>query len=294
MTTTRQPTRRTLGEVQIGVSRYDQAASLLVSLLILVGSAVGLMFVIWLTTRFVFLPRSVPVQLVENAAGRGDRAEGYERDFEPPGIEEMPELAEPLIEASLEAVTESVSAVAASLDVLDTVSTLTTDGNRGRGDNRPAGPLGEGDDIIPRWERWEIRWTSASIAAYASQLDFFGIELGAPSGSSTIAYASGLSKGRPDRRTGPPTSDGRLYMTWTRGTLIEFDRTLLRKASIDADKILFHFYPEDVENLLADLEMKNGGGRSVKEFFRTVFVVKPAGRGFRFEVLEQRFRRVGS
>ena len=91
-------------EVEMRVSRYDQVSGMLISLLILIGCAVGIMFVIWLTMVLVFHQIAVPIKLVENAAGRGDNPPGFERDMLAPGMEEMPELAEPQLEAALEAV----------------------------------------------------------------------------------------------------------------------------------------------------------------------------------------------
>ncbi|MFV1965227.1 MAG: hypothetical protein ACC628_07360 [Pirellulaceae bacterium] len=296
MTTVADPHRKspTPGEkrVQLRVSAYDNVASLLISLIILIGMAVGIMFVIWLTNTLVFRQKSVPVTLVENVAGRGDHAEGFERDLEAPGLEEMPELAEPQLEASLEAVTDAVTAVAASMDVLNTDSTVTGKGEGGMGDNRPPGPLGEGDDIIPRWERWEVRWISNSISAYARQLAFFKIEIGAAGGSPNVDYALNLSQPRPSRRTGPPDAEKRLYMTWREGNLQAFDRSLLSRAGVNTNgRLIMQFFPEEVEDRLAWIEMENGGGRSVKEFLRTVFGVRPTRGGeYEFYVFEQRFR----
>jgi hypothetical protein len=231
------------------------------------------------------------VKLVENIAGRGDHAAGFARDLEAPGMEEMPELTEPQLEATLEAVTETVSSVAASVDVLDTPSMATGKGEGGLGDSRPPGPLGEGENIIPRWERWEVRWSATSVDAYAQQLDFFKIELAAAGGSPTIDYASNLARPTPTRRSGPPDQEKRLYMTWRSGTLEAFDRTLLARAGINAQgRILLQFYPEEVEDQLAWMEMQNGGGRSVKEFLRTVFGVRSVRGGYEFHILEQRFR----
>ena len=181
----------------IRTSAYDQVSSLLLTSLLLVSISVFLMFLIWLSATLVFSQRSVPVKLVENVAGRGDHAAGFERDMEAPGMEEMPELAEPQIETSLEAVTETVSSVAASVDVLDTPSGVTSKGEGGLGDSRPPGPLGEGENIIPRWERWEVRWSATSLAGYARQLDHFKIELGAVGGTSQVDYALNLSKPHP-------------------------------------------------------------------------------------------------
>jgi hypothetical protein len=51
------------------------------------------------------------------------------------------------------------------------------------------------------------------------------------------------------------------------------------------------FYPEEVEDRLAWIEMENADGRSVKEFQKTVFGVRAArGGNYEFFVQEQRFR----
>ena len=291
MTAVPERQQRNAGDIQLKVSPYDQVSSLLISLLILVGAAVGLMFVLWLTAQLVLRPRGFPFKLVENVGGRGPHAEGFERDLEPPGFEELPELREPQLEADLEAVTNDPSALTAALEVLDTLSTISTRGEEQRGDSRPPGPLGEGDDIIPRWERWEIRWASTSVEAYARQLDFFEIELAALGGGLAIDYATNLTKARPDRRSGTPKQETRLYMTWSNGTLVDFDRTLLGRAGIViARRELMQFYPEQIENRLAMLELQNADGRTAKDFLRTVFEVRPRGRGYEFVVTDQTFR----
>lgn len=281
-------------EVDMRVSRYDQVAGLLISLLILIGCAVGIMFIIWLTMTLVFTQVAVPIKLIENVAGRGDNPPGFERDMLAPGMEEMPELAEPQLEAALEAVTDAVSSVAASTDVLNTASSVTSKGEGGRGDSRPPGPEGEGDDIIPRWERWEIRWISTGIPAYARQLDYFKIELGAGGGSPKLDYASNLSKATPDKRQGTSKEEKRLFMTWKGGTLQQFDRTLLSRAGIGTNgRIMFQFYPEYAEDLLASIEMKyavSKGHSSQKEFLKTIFGVRAKGRDYEFYVAEMRFR----
>ena len=268
---------------------------MLVALLIMVGIAVGLMFVIWLTMTLVFVPRSVPVKLVENVPGRGDHAEGFERDLEAPGMEEMPELAEPQLEAAMEAMTEAVSAVAASMDVVSTPSTQTSKGEGGMGDSRPPGPLGEGDNIIPRWERWEIRFESASRRAYAAQLDFFKIELGAAGGGKrNVDYAFNLTRSSPNRKSGPGDKELRLYMTWRGGNLERFDRELLQAAGVDVGRgrLLMQFYPEEVEDRLAWIEKEHGDsqGKMIQEYLKTVFGVKKTRGGYEFFVMEQRFR----
>lgn len=300
MSTVAQPTGpgarpKTLVDLPIKVNRYDRVAGTLVALLILIGGMVSVMLLVWLTRMLVFAPAPVPVKLVENIAGRGDHAAGFARDLEAPGEEEMPELQEPQVQTALEAVTDAVSSVAASMDVFDTTSVTTSKGKGGLGDSRPPGPLGEGDDIIPRWERWEVRYISNSVNAYAQQLDFFGIELGAAGGKPNLDYASNFGKGRPDTRQGPSKAEKRLYMTWKGGTLKQFDQQLLGRAGIATNgRLLMQFYPEKTEDSLAWIEMENAkklGHPNVKEFLRTVFGVRAASSGaFEFYVMEQRFR----
>jgi len=281
-------------DVDMRVSRYDQVAGMLISLLILIGCAVGIMFIIWLTMTLVFRQKAVPIKLIENVAGRGDNPPGFERDMLAPGMEEMPELAEPQLEAALEAVTNAVSSIAASTDVLQTDSAVTSGGEGGRGDSRPPGPEGEGENIIPRWERWEVRWVSTGISAYARQLDYFKIELGAAGGSPLMDYAKDLSKSTPTKYQGPSKAEKRLYMTWKGGTLQQFDRTLLARAGISTNRrIMFQFYPEIVEDQLAVIEKANAdrlGHNSVKEYLKTIFGVRAKGREYEFVVAEQRFR----
>lgn len=286
--------KNSLVDVPMRVSSYDQVAGLLLAALFLIGGGVGVLFLAWLMATIVFAPAARPIKLVENVAGRGDHAAGFARDIEAPGEEEMPELQEPQLQTALEAVTDAVSTVSASMDVFDSQSPNTSKGKGGLGDSRPPGPLGEGDNIIPRWERWEIRWASASLSSYAQQLDFFKIELGAVGGKKDVDYAFNLTKGKPDTKAGPSKNEKRLYMTWKGGTLKQLDQQLLARAGIStSNRTLMQFYPEETEDMLAWVEMENAkklGRPNVKEFLRTVFGVRPAGRGFEFFVIEQRFR----
>jgi hypothetical protein len=262
--------------------------------------------IIWLTNTwdFVFETRSVPVALIEQVPGRGDHEAGFARDLEAPGMEEMPELAEPQMEAAMVAMTDAVSSVAAAMDTVEmasmsTPSDATGGGGGGLGDSRPPGPLGEGDpNLIPRWERWEIRFESSSRAAYAKQLDAFKIELGAAGGGKrNIDYAFNLTKGKPDTRTGPGDKEQRLYMTWRGGSLQRFDQELLSAAGIStSNRLLMQFYPKDLEEVvLANLEMdyakkQKGAGVTTHEFLKTIFELKPKGSTWEFVVAEMRFR----
>jgi len=273
---------------------YDSVASLLISLLIVVGICVLSLFVIWLTGRFIFTLRTVPVELVDYA-GRGDHAAGFARDMEPPGPEELEEeMYEPQMEATLEAVTDVVTTQTAALDAVVMAAEATTKGGGGLGDSRGPGPEGEGrSDIIPPWERWEIRYTTSGLDPYARQLDFFKIELAAAGGTPLVDYAFNLSKPKPDRRSGKPEDEKRMYMTWQNagGPLAAFDRQLLAKAGVNTQRrLVLQFYPRETELKLLRLEAENARGRDAREFLKTIFGVRPAGGGYEFFVIDQFFR----
>lgn len=284
-------------KIPIAVSRYDRAASLVISLNILMGFAVALMFLLWLGRTIKFEGEVSDVVLVENIAGRGDHAAGIARDVEAPGIEELEEETEPEVEQLLEQVTDVVSKEAAAVDSMQT-AVFSSNSGTGLGDSRPPGPLGEGDDIIPRGERWEIKYNTNSLESYTQQLDFFGIELGAIGGGvKHVDYASHLSRRRPDRRQGPGgDAEQRLYMLWTSGNLKRFDQQLLRNAGIKTSgRIVVQFYPKPVEDQLARIEMayaKKNGRTSVKQIKKTVFGVRTGGRGFEYFVESQRYRAI--
>lgn len=274
--------------------RYDAVASLLISLLIVVGICVCSLFLIWLTSRLIFSQRTVPVELVEYA-GRGDHAAGFARDMEPPGPEELEEeMYEPQMEATLEAVTDVVTTQTAALDAIATAAEVTAKGGGGMGDSRGPGPEGEGrSDIIPPWERWEIRYTTSGLDPYARQLDFFKIELAAVGGTPLVDYAFNLAKAKPDRRTGKPEDEKRMYMTWqnTGGPLAAFDRQLMAKAGVNTQRrLVLQFYPRETELKLLRLEAENARGRDAREFLKTIFGVRAAGGGYEFFVIDQFFR----
>ena len=163
---------------QLRVSAYDRVASLLASLLILSGAAVVILFTLWLTASLVLRQVPPPVELV----GRGNQSDGPELALETPGTGEILELAEPRLDLVLNEIIETIPSAIASLD------------NGAMGDQYIAGRTGNDardidDRIIPRWERWEVRWSPRDLRTYARQLDFFRIELAAAGGSPQVDYA---------------------------------------------------------------------------------------------------------
>lgn len=279
-------------------SRFDSVSSLLMALALFIGIFVMMLFLVWLTRTLKFSARPFP-PIIEEAAGRGDNAEGFERDFDPPGADEVEELTEPTLEDALEAVTDAASSVAASLDTVNTDATASTAGT-GMGDSRPPGPEGEGEDIIPRFERWQLKFSSTDAASYAKQLDFYKIELAAIGGGiQGVDVASNLSGGARQRRIGSEDPDAkRLYFSWTdpSNNLSRWDQELLQKAGVPnaAGRMRLQFIPPELENELAHIELahlQSQGRESITEVAKTVFESAGSGGSYKFQVIEQRYRR---
>lgn len=280
---------------KLRTSKFDIVSASLMALLWFIGIFVLFLFLIWLTSRMTFGPKPFP-PIIENAAGRGDNAEGFERDFEPPGADEIVDLTEPAIQETLTAVTDAVSSVAAAMDSVTSDSAETTQGS-GRGDSRPPGPEGEGEDIVPRHERWELKFSAKNVNGYAQQLDYYKIELGVLGGGvQGVDYVSGLA-GPLRKRQGPSGDEKRLYFMWVdrSSPLYQYDRQLLQKAGVNlgTGREMIKFVEPELENMLAHVELEHAtknGRASVTEIAKTTFESQPAGNGYAFVVVDQRYR----
>jgi hypothetical protein len=279
-----------LDGLSLRVSAYERVASTIVSLLIFLGLLVTILFLVFLLQRLVRVQETVPVEYVEEAYGRGDHAAGFARDPEPPGLEELEQFDEPQVEQSLEAVTDVVTSVTANLVSIEGAA-LPTTGGKGLGDSRPPGPLGDGANVVPRSERWQIQYPSGNLKHYTRILDFFKIELGVIGGGrKEVEYAINLSA-KPTKRTGSPSEEARLYMTWRAGEMKEADAQLLSQAGINVNgAVQIQFLPKETENLLAASERQALGKRTLEEVQKTIFGVRPKGSGFEFYVIDQRYR----
>lgn len=298
------PKRPAMSEVQrkrleerekLRTSPFDAVTSFFMATILFLGVFVFMLFVVWLTMRMPERVKAI-APIIENAAGRADNAEGFERDFEPPGAEEVEELMEPTLQDTIEAVTDAVSSVAASLDTMNTNASASTSGT-GKGDSRPPGPEGEGEDIVPRFERWQLNFSAKGMKPYAQQLDYYEIELGTLGGGvQGVDYATNLAGSPKKRHNDDSASEKRLYFMWaTASPLKQFDIQLLGQAGIDtAGRQILKFIPPNLENLLAQTELeyaKEKGYQSVTQIAKTVFLSKADGAAYAFEVTEQRYRK---
>ena len=281
---------------KLRTNRFDVVTSFFMALILFVGTFTLMLFIVWLTTRNPTVIK--PIEVVEeNAAGRDDNAEGLERDFEPPGVEEVEELLEPTLADTIEAVTDAVSSVAASLDTMDTNAAANSQG-AGAGDSRPPGPEGEGDDVIPRYQRWQLNFSAKGKQEYAKQLEFFDIELGAVGPPiQGVDYAFNLTGSPQTRRETDSTKEERLYFMWTAPSpLKRYDASLLQQAGVpmNPQRQMLKFIPNELAEKLFNIEMAyaatNSSITEVKRIKKTVFETTSTGGGYSFEVVEQRYR----
>lgn len=296
--------------VALKVSAYEQVSSGLMAMLVLVGSLVLLLFMVWIGSKVTFTRAAVPVLpiIIDNEDG-GFETGVLGESMELPG-EVTGELGQggPPPEASFLQTMEMVTSVvsARKADLVDPNLTTETKfstggvgGSRGTG-NAPALGLGGGTGGgVPRQMRWIIDFEEGqTLEAYARQLDFFQIELGVIAGAAPIEYALHLAQPKPDKRAAPAAKEDRLYFSWQKGSLQDADRQLLTRAGIaHAGKLVVQFYPTDTENLLANVEINylksKFPGRDEKLQIKTVrqtrFHVQPAGKGFTFVVTRQTY-----
>ena len=283
---------KTLGEIR--VTTYDRFSGLLITLLLFVGFVVAMLVIVWITSQNWRFDRIVAVDISEPEPGGGGQGAALANLEEP--LEEEIEVVEPVLEVVFEAITDAITTQVAVLDQMQPKRFTGRGDGQGTGDGRGVGPGGPGDkDVIPRWERWEIRYASNSVSAYKAQLDFFKIELGAVGGEKfgqNVEYAIGFGSGRPTKRTGPAKDEKRLYMTWKGGDLKKSDESLLNQAGISTKgRIMMQLYSKEIEDLLATLERQYAGkDRDIRSIRRTIFEVRSSGSGYEYFVKDQMYR----
>lgn len=281
------PLRIRTGEYGLTVTPYERVASLVVALLILVGLAVALLFVLWLTSRIFASNIAVPVtwEQIGDGGGLGGDTE-LETDMEE--LVHEVEFEEPEFQDTLSTIADAVAEKAALLeDPTFSDQAGMTKGGPG-GDGRSAG-FGPGRPGKPR--HWEVTFLEGNTSrTYARQLDFFQIELGVLLPGNRVEYARNVSKDKPDRRSGPADEEKRYYLTWQKGGLKEADLELLGKAGISAgDRPIIKFIPRELEMQLMELEKKRAG-KNENRIRATYFAIRPKGNGYEFYVRDQTYK----
>lgn len=291
-----------------GESLYDRVTSLLMAVVVGACLVVGWLTLVYLTNQAYASRVTAPLEIVDVFGGGGGSPEGtpgstekidvpgaevaaqasnneeVAGEFEEPSVQETPaamldaaaEAGESLAEVDLGAVMPSGGAVASGRRA----SKLGTGG--------PGLGLGPGDGGVPREQRWSIIYNPGDTPEeYARQLDALGVELAVVSGKNQLTYISHFASDQPTRRIGTGQGDDRLYFLWQGRGRKASDVALLQKAGIDVgDGVVIQFYPKQVENTLAQLEVRYRG-RQPAEIRVTRFSVVPKGDGYGFVVLAQ-------
>lgn len=300
----------------LGINLFDRLSSFMIALVVALVFCVLMTFTQWSATRPPVQQVLVPMELVEGGGGGGfedgDPAEGLmlespedapaEEPTEPSDI--LPfnadETPVEVTDSMLAQVVSVEDSMVPQLPGSDTVTPRRSFGKGGGGGGGEGGGFGAGKGLgfgtgsgggYSRDQRWFIKFADeVSLTEYAAQIDFFGLELGALLKDGTIAYISNVSAAAP-KKTIKQSGKGeeRLYMTWQGGNRKAADEKLFEKAGIDAKgAILFHFYPERTEELLAQLEYQYAK-RKGNEIRRTYFVVVKEGRNYNFVVTRQTY-----
>ncbi len=284
---------------EMRVTQYDRISSGMVAIVVGLVVALFVLVTAWLMNRIDNVESLVPVEMIEFPGGVEDGAIDETLLVESPE-DPVPDAApeETDEEMEVEEVFESVTELAdvSAEQVLkqyetDALSSGTTGSREGTG--RRALGLDGGQGGLPAEQRWFIQFADQSdIQEYASQLDFFGIELGTILPSGKLVYLSDLSRAKPKiRETTSGKNEKRMYMTWQGGKLKLADRTLFKKANIDVSTTrVLHFYPRKTEALLASLE-REYANRKISEIRRTYFVVEKNRGGYSFRVTRQSYFR---
>jgi len=278
-------------------NKVDQTSSFLLSLVVLIGLAVFMLGLLFIMRSISSMPKPAMV-IKPEAAGRGDNAAGFERDFDPPAADEVEQLTEPAIDQTLQMVTEAISTIAASLESIESSMNANATGS-GKGDSRQAGPEGEGEPFVPVSERWELKFTARDKRSYALQLEAFKIDVGAIGGGiTTVDYVTTVASA-PTKKSGTSKDfKGKLYfMSTTLNVLEQYEKQILQATGIPhAGRQVLKFVPQQTEDLLSQAEADYFVEKRSKEFrvhdvAKTVFECrqKKKGGGFEFVVIDQRY-----
>jgi hypothetical protein len=280
---------------QLKTTSYDRASSWVISLLIMVGGLVIALLAIWLSRKLYDVPVTVQVRLAPGGGGVPDGVPGDVLHVDGPQRQEIGEetdLIEPKVQEVMAMVVDAVARKVADLD-----NPIFTESDAGSGGGNPGnsrkrgygfgGGPGGGGPV------WEMQYDERTLAVYAQQLDFFGIELAAVGGDKDrIEYASGFTAGSPTRRSGTRDEEMkrdplRTYFTHRSGTVQKYDQQLLAKAGINTTrKIILQYYTEAQEQVLLRLQQQFRGLEQ-EQIAKTVFAVRPRGNGFEFYVVDQ-------
>ncbi len=283
------PTKNTSRKYQLTVNSYDRTATLLIALLIMVGLAVSGLVVVFFATRT--FPTIEPIPVVPVEATSPNANQGLADEPDPPGVEDAPDLVEPQLQDTLDALTAAVSMSEVLLSDEQLDAEKEAGKGKGLGDSRMPGSGGDGVvERVPRWQRWKIRFEPDSAGDFARWLDYYKIEIGVLGRDNKIHFAQEISSSAPKSTTGDPAKETRGYTSAADGPMPTLTMQLARKANIASHgPIVLLFYPFEIESRLWTIENKYSKGRDVNTIRETVFTVVKDGNKYAFQVIDQKY-----
>ena len=262
---------------------YDRVSGLLTATLLLVGTLTFLLFLVWLT--ITFRPATRHFQLDDYVFG--GPVEGPEKDDELMGMEEVEDLP-PALENEFKELTQLISANPSALDPVVGENDFNG-GGTGLGGRKP-GPGGPGPLQLPS-SRKVVRYSTQSVAAYAKQLDSFGIKIAAINRSTYTAVAiSKLSKSIETSTIGKKELRKVYVLSFPPGSPFrKYDSQLLKRAKVESKRrLVVNIVPNEIMRRLGELEIRKvGDPKKADRIYETVFGVKPKGKGYEFFVISQ-------
>ncbi len=196
---------------RLGVNAYDRVSSLLVALLVLIGTTVAVLLIVFLFRRFS--PDVVPPTLERIYKPRGEPPKGYEDDIEPPGLEDAPKDLPPQLQDTLKELTNAITSKTAMLSNENFSADQAAGYGTGKGNKNYDGDgSGEGGNDPPK----ELRFEASSDIDYARMIDYFEGELAVlDTRENKVYYATNLAQAKPTTREGAPGDDKRFYFRAT-------------------------------------------------------------------------------
>lgn len=277
--------------VETNVSGYDRLNGFLIAMIILVGFMVTVLFLLWFTSVFDFSKR-VPVQLTNLEPVGNEKPLGFEDDLYEPGVEEFPEVETPQLKDALEAVTQAVSSVSASLEKRD--GDAAEQGKGGGYGAREGGPGNGTGNVLPEYKRWQVEYENSDIRVYARQLGFFGISIGCVNKTANdIILVENLGDSPTTKLSDRTAQNETLRFGHTKKRMLRWDEKLAKDAGVGdiSDRILTQFYPNKTRILLRNTEQAylQSAGKTLEDVRQTIFKVEAVGAGFEYKVQDMIF-----
>jgi hypothetical protein len=276
---------------KLTVNSYDRTASLLVSLLVMTITVFTALGIIFLFRTFTPQIDAKPFELFDPGPP-GDAPKGYADEPEPPGLEDAPELEEPMLQDTLTAIANaSASKVAMLSDQAFDAADRAGKGS-GLGDARNTGIGGGGGNDCPK----EMKFEPASTEDYKRMLDYFKAELAVIARDGKIYYASNLSSPNPTTRVGTREEENKLkrfYFISTGEPLKSMELKIARDLGImKSGGVVLVFYPDQTKGEIYGIEraeMEKNGIEDRSQVKKTVYRFFREGSVYDFKVESQTY-----